>query len=206
LIHVYTFVTSSEDVREAKERLEACKHNIAIDHIVYNVAKRLLDKYNSKIPLLRYLRKIIEVDWKNFFYDGGVPKALCDMTNCVRGADAPSYEAGYYLTITDECPTNCKISDFWKTKQTDLQNLSQIDTSKFTGIKDPKRTMSKTKQEAQAILGGKSPHGEPCRNLSDTVISIEARDGYPGITIHSMDYDFELLKDVLNTQVRFLRV
>ena len=66
--------------------------------------------------------------------------------------------------------------------------------------------MKKIKEEAQAIVGGKSPHGEPCRTISDAVISIEARDSYPSITIHTMDYDFELLKNILNTQVRFFKV
>lgn len=206
LIHLYTFVTASKDVQEAEERLEKCKYKVAIDNIVYNAGKRLLKKYNSKSPLLRYLRRLIEVDWGNFFYDGGIPKALCDMTNCTRGADAPRYERGYYLTIPVKCPTNCKICEFWQTNQNDLQSLAQIDTSKFTKTNDPDGTMGKIQNEAQLILAGKSPCGDPCRIVSDAVISIEARDSYPGITIHTMDYDFELLKNVLNTKVRFLKV
>lgn len=203
LISLHTFVTSSKDIQEAEKRLQKCKQDI--DSLVYNVGKLLLKKYNSKEPLLKYLKRLIEVDWENFFYDA-VCKSLCDMTNCNRGADAPKYEQGYYLTIPAKCPDNCKICDFWKLKQADLQNLAQIDTSKFTKTNDPKDIMNKTQSEARAILGGKSPHGEPCRIVSDAVISIEARDSYPGITIHTMDSDFELLKNILNTKVRFLKV
>jgi len=202
---LYTFVTTSEDVQEAEERLEKCKHKVAIDNIVYNLGKRLLKKYNSQRPLLRYLRKLIEVDWGNFFYDS-VSKSLCDMTNCTRGADAPKYEKGYYLTIPTKCPTNCKIREFWKSKEQDLQNIAGIDRSMFTQTNDPKGTMNQMHAEAKAVLGGKSPYSVPCITLSDAIISIEARDAYPGITIHTMDYDFELLKDILNTQVRFFKV
>ncbi len=204
LIKLHIFVTASKDVEEAEQRLEKCKHEIDIDDLFYNIGKRLLKKYNSKKPLIRYLERLIEVDWENFFYDA-VPRSLCDMTNCTRGADAPKYQHGYYLTIPTKCPNNCKIYDFWNSKRADLQNLAQIDTSKFAKTNDPKGTMGQIQNEAQAILGGKSPHGDPCRTVSDAVISIEARDSYPGITIHTMDYDFELLKNILNTQVRFFK-
>ena len=128
------------------------------------------------------------------------------MTNCTRGADAPKYQHGYYLTIRTKCPNNCKIRDFWNSKQADLQNLAAINLGMFTQTNDSKKTMAKIQNEATAILGGKSPHGAPCRNVSDAIISIEARDSYPGITIHTMDSDFELLKDILNTQVRLFKV
>lgn len=205
LISVHIFVATSESIPEAKERLEKCKDKIAIDDLVFNTGKRLLEKYHSKKPLMRYLRKLIEVDWENFFYDA-VSRSLCDMTNCTRGADAPKYEQGYYFTIPSKCPNNCKICDFWRSKQKDLKNLATIDSATFTKTDDPKRTLGKVQQEAKAIVGGKSPHGDPCRVLSDAMISIEARDSYPGITIHSMDYDFEVLKNILNTQVRFLKI
>jgi len=203
LISVHTFVAASKDIQEAEERLQKCKQ--FMDALVYKVSKRLLKKYNSKKALIRYLEKLIEVDWENFFYDG-VPRSLCDMTNCTRGADAPKYQHGYYLTIRTKCPNNCKICDFWKSKEEDLRNLGAIDPDMFTQTDDPKGTMGKIQNEAQSILGGKSPHGNACRNVSDAVISIEARDGYPGITIHTMDYDFELLKNILNTQVRLFKV
>lgn len=205
LINLHTFIMASNDVQEAEERLEKCKHKIHIDNLVYNVGKRLLKKYNSRNPLLKYLRRLIEADWENFFYDGGIPKALCDMTNCTRGADAPKYKQGYYLTIPSKCPKNCNISDFWKSKGFDLKNLATIDQSLLTSANDPKGTMRTIKNEATEVLSGKSPHGDTCRKISDTVISIEARDSYPGITIHTMDDDFELIKRVLKTKVRFFK-
>lgn len=208
LISFHIFVTAEEDeenIEQAKKRLEECKHKIAIDDLVYNVGKRLFKKYNSKKPLLRYLRRLIEVDWENFFYDA-VSKPVCDMTSCTYGADAPKYEQGYYLTIPAKCPTNCKICDFWRSKQKDLENLSAIDTTMFTQTNDPKGTMAEIQKEACAICGGKSPHGDPCRTLSDAVISVEARDSYPNITIHTMDSDFDLLKNILNAQVRLFKV
>ncbi|MGA2915717.1 MAG: hypothetical protein ABSE89_06795 [Sedimentisphaerales bacterium] len=206
LIFFHIIVKAEEDIEQAKQRLEKCRHKIALDDLVYKVGMRLFKKYNSQKPLLRYLKKLIEVDWENFFYDA-VSRSLCDMTNCTRGAEAPQMiEQGYYLRISKECPENCKICEFWQAKKDDLQNLSQIDASKFTKINDPKGTMREIQAEAVAILNGKSPHGEPCREtLSDAVISIEARDSYPGITIHTMDSDFELLKEVLKTKVRLFK-
>lgn len=165
----------------------------------------MLARDYSKNPLLKYLRRLIEADWEDFFYDT-VSRSLADMTNCIRGADAPKYEQTYYFTIPSKCPNDCKICDFWRSKQKDLENLAAIDTAAFTQTDDPKGTMNKSKAEAAAVLGGKSPHGDPCRTLSDAVISIEARDSYPGITIHTMDYDFELMKKILNTKVRFFKV
>jgi len=206
LIFFHVIVTAEEDIGQAKKRLEECKHKIAVDDLVYKVGKRLFKKYGSKKPLLRYLRRLIEVDWENYFYDA-VSKPLCDMTNCNRGADSPKYEQGYYLTIPRKCPDNCKICDFWKSKEDDLRNLSAIDPVMLTQTNDPKGTIGRIQTEAKTILGGKSPYGDSCsRTLSDVVISIEARDGYPGITIHTMDSDFELLKNILNTQVRFFKV
>ncbi len=206
LITAYNFLMNFEDIKTAKERTEKLKGNGILDDLVYNAIKRLFERFNSKKLIIRRLKNLIEGAWQNFFYDA-VPRSLCDMTNCTRGADAPQLlEHGYYLQISKKCPENCKICDFWKSKQADLQNLAQLDVSKFNKFRDPKESMAKIQNEAQSILDGKSPHGDPCRIVSDAVISIEARDGYPGITIHTMDYDFELLKNILNTQVRFFKV
>ncbi len=200
LITLHAFVTSSDDIQEAEKRLEKCKREISLDDIVYNVGRRLLKKYKRKKPLLSYLRRLIEVDWKNLFYDA-ISKPLCDMTNCSRGVDSPAYERGYYFTIPTKCTRNCKISDFCKLKQEDLQNLAAVDTAVLNRVSDPKGTMKEIQAEAETVLGGKSPHYDSCAKLSDAIISIEARDSYPGITIHTMDYDFELLKKILNTNV-----
>lgn len=205
LINLHTFVTSSEDIQEAEKRLEKCKREIFLDDIVYNVGRRLFKKYKRKKPLLKYLRRLIEVDWNNLFYDA-ISKPLCDMTNCSRGADSPKYERGHYLTIPAKCAHDCKISDFCKLKQEDLQNLAAVDTAVLTRVSDPKGTMKEIQAEAENVLCGRSPHYNSCVKLSDAIISIEARDSYPGITIHTMDYDFELLKKMLNTSIRFLKV
>ena len=205
LITAHVFVTASGDIQEAEKRLDRCRDEIGIDELVHQVLRRLFRKYNSKKPLLRYLKRLIEVDWQNFFYYA-VPKPLCDMTNCSRGADAPQYRQGYYLTIPKRCPQNCKICEFWKAKEEDLQNLAATDPDESKQPTDPKGTIQRIRAEAQSILQGKSPRNERCRIVSDAIISIEARDSYPGITIHTMDSDFENLKKILRTQVRFFKV
>jgi hypothetical protein len=201
---VYNFVRDSQkrdvgqpSLKEAEQRLDSRRNDV--EELVYKIGKRLLIKYNSPKPLLKYLAKLIEEDWENFFYDK-IQRPLCDITGCRRGANAPEYKGDYYLSIETKCPTNCKIQDFWKYKESDLKNLAQ------TAIVDAKGTMQTIRAEAEAVLSGKNPHDDPCRVLSDAVISIEARDSYPGITIHSMDADFESLKPVLNTSVRHLKV
>lgn len=204
LIYVHILVKQSESVKEADYRLENLKNDI--EELIYKIGKRLFRKYKSRKPILRRLEMQIEFGWKHRFYDGLSASTLCDMTNCTRGAEAPKKsERGYYFQIRRECADNCKICDFWQAKQGDLQNLAQVDTSNLTKNNDPKGTMRKIQKEAQDILNGKIPYGDPCRIVSDAVISIEARDSYPSITIHTMDYDLELLKGILNTEVRLFK-
>jgi hypothetical protein len=206
IIVIYNLLRKFEDIDAAKDHAEKLKREAVIDALTYNVIRRLFNKFNSVMPILRRLRDLIDGAWENFFYDGGIPKELVDTTGCTRGAEVPRrLPQGYYLSIPTKCPDTCKIYDFWQTKQDDLQNLSKVDTSKFTKTNDPDETMRQIQNESQAILGGKSPHGDSCRIVSDAVISIEARDSYPGITIHTMDYDLELLKGILNTQVRLFK-
>lgn len=205
LIYVHILVKQSKNIEEADYRLENLKNDI--EELIYKIGKRLFRKYNSRKPVLKRLEMLIEFGWENYFYDGFSASTLCDMTNCTRGTETPKKsEQGYYFPIRRECPDNCNICNFWKSKQADLKNLAQIDTNKFNQFNDPKASMGKIQNEAQAILGGKSPHGDPCRTVSDAIISVEARDSYPGITIHTMDYDFDHLKDILNTQVRLFKV
>lgn len=206
LITTHNILTKFDDIEAAKQRTEKLKLEGIFDDLVYNVIVRLFERFQSKKPIIRRLKDLIKGAWENFFYDA-VSRSLCDMTNCTRGADAPQLlDHGYYLEISKKCPQNCKICEFWQAKQTDLQRLAETETSMFTQTNDPKGTMTSIQNEAQSILDGKSPHGAPCRTVSDAVISIEARDSYPGITIHTMDNDFELLKNILNTKVRFLKV
>ena len=204
-ISAHVFVTASDDIQEANKRLEKCRDEIGIDDLLYNVLRRVFRRYNSKKPLLRYLKRLIEVDWQNFFYDA-LSKPLCDMTNCTKGADAPEYKQGYYFTISNKCPPDCNICDFWKAKEKDLQNLAATDPDETRQPTDPKGTIQQIRSEAQSILDGKSPRNERCRIVSDSIISIEARDSYPGITIHTMDSDFDNLKKILRTKVRFFKV
>ena len=194
-IKIHVFVKASLDVEEAEERLERAKDQIALDDLFYNVAKRLFRKYNSKKPLLTRLERLIEADWENHFYDS-LPRPLANFTDCTRGADAPKCDRGYYVNIPKSCPENCKIREFWETKETDLRNLAGMN------ITDPKGTMPKMRAQAAAIIQGEDPHGDICNDLSDAVISIGARDGYPGITIHTLDADFDYLSPILNTRVR----
>lgn len=206
LITTHNILTKFDDIEAAKQRTEKLKLEGIFDDLVYNVIVRLFERFQSKKPIIRRLKNLIKGAWENFFYDA-VSKSLCDMTNCTRGADSPQLlDHGYYLEISKKCPQNCKICEFWQAKQTDLQRLAKIDTSMFTQTNNHKGTMTSIQNEAQSILEGKSPHGAPCRIVSDAVISIEARDSYPGITIHTMDNDIELLKNILNTKVRFLKV
>ena len=207
LINIYNILRKSEDIEVAKKRTEKLKQEGIFDTLTCNVIRRLYNRFNSIKTITRRLRSLIEGTWENFFYDGGIPRALADMTGCTRGAEVPQQlPQGYYLSIsTHKCPENCKISDFWESKQEDLQNLASVDTAVLTRINDPKGTINKIQEEAKAILVGESPYGGPCRTVSDAVISIEARDSYPGITIHTMDHDFELLKKLLNTKVRFFK-
>ena len=204
-ISAHVFVITSDDIQDAKKRLENCRDDIGIDDLFYKFLRRLFRKYNSKKLLLRYLKRLIEVDWQNFFYDA-VPKSLCDLTGCTKSADAPQSRRGYYLTIPKKCPPNCNICDFWKAKKEDLQNLAATDPDESKRTTDPKGTIQKIRTEAKSILEGKSPKGERCRVISDAIISIEARDSYPGITIHTMDSDFDNLKKILRTKVRFFKV
>jgi len=206
LITSYNLLRKFREIEAARKHTEKLKREAILDALTYNVISRLFNKFNSVIPILRRLRDLIDGAWENFFYDGGIPKDLADMTGCARGDEVPQkLPKGYYLSIPTKCPDTCKICDFWQSKQDDLQNLAHINVSKFTKISDPKRTMSKIQKEAKDILGGKSPYDDTCRIVSDVVISIEARDSYPGITIHTMDYDFELLKEILKTNVRLFK-
>ena len=100
IITIYNFVTKFEDMGKAKERTEKLKDNHIFDDLVYNAIKPLFERFNSKKPIIKRLKDLIDGAWENFFYDA-VPKALCDMTNCTRGAEAPQkLDSGYYLQIS----------------------------------------------------------------------------------------------------------
>jgi len=198
LITIHVLVKKLDSLEEAERRLD----NIpGFDPLIYVIAKRLFQKYGSQKPFLRCLRHLIEEDWRNYFYDK-VGQELVDMTKCTRGADAPVYvrELGLYKPISTKCAEGCEIADFWKAKAGDLAKLAEMEAN------DPKRNMGKVRSQGAAIVGGEAPEGNACRTLGDAVISIEARDGCPGSTIHTIDADFEYLSPVLKTRVRRLRL
>lgn len=205
LVTLHILITNSSDLDEARARVEKCRDQGIVDSIIVATARRLFNRYNSRKPLLRYLSRMIEVDWENYFYDG-VPKDLSDMTKCKRGMQTIQRKAAYYLPLPTCCPDDCGICDFWKTKTADLTQLAQMDASRLGKAEDPKETVTLIQDEAEAAISGKRPHGDACHVLSDAVISIEARDAYPEAEIHTMDRDFGLLKDTLKTRVRVFRV
>ena len=59
-------------------------------------------------------------------------------------------------------------------------------------------TLQTTQRISGEILNGALPNGERCKTISDSIISLEARDSHTGIILHSMDSDFKLLGKVLN--------
>jgi len=105
-----------------------------------------------------------------------------------------------YRPISKKCPGGCEIANFWSGKAKDLVKLAGMEAN------DPKGSMGEVRSQAAAIVGGEAPEGNACRTLGDAVISIEARDGCSGSTIHTMDADFEHLSPVLKTKVRRLRL
>ena len=196
LMQIHVLVKKSDSLEDAERRLD----NIpGFDRLIYVIAKRLFQKYQSQKPFIKCLKRWIEEDWKNYFFDR-VGGDLVDMTKCTRGVDAPVCVGELYKPISKKCPGGCDIAEFWKAKVSDLKNLAGMETN------DPKGSMAEVRSQAGAIVGGEAVEGEVCRTLGDAVISIEARDGCPGSTIHTMDADFEHLSAVLKTNVRRLKL
>lgn len=199
-ILVHRVIVDSGTLDEALPRLDDIMKRMdrGLDELPYKVFRRLFKKHNSKKPFLRELEKIIELTWKNYFY-GHVKKTLFNLVECTAAQDDPhKNNEDFYVGITSRCSFDCNIDDFLKSQQSALNVLSNIDNTKLDRMNDPKGTLQKIKSISIAILGGKSPHGKPCKEMSDAVISIEAKASCPTIILHSMDSDFKLLGDVLN--------
>lgn len=198
-ILVHRVIVDSGTLDEALPRLDDLmkRMDIGLDELPYKVFRRLFKKYNSKKPFLRELEKIIELTWQNYFY-GHVKKTLFNLVKCNSAQDDPYKKGDHYIGITSKCSSGCEIDDFLKSQQSALKILSKIDDTKLDRMNDPKGTLKKIKSVSTAILGGTSPHGKPCKEMSDAVISIEAKASCPTIILHSMDSDFKLLGDVLN--------
>jgi len=203
-ISIHTLVENSSTLDEARNRLENRKDLVG-DDLIYAIFRRFFNKYQRKEILARRLKKTIKSDWQRYFYDT-VPRALCDLTGCTQSGDSPREHGKYFLAIDKRCYKDCRIAEFWLSKSDDLDALANIDLSGFSRVTDPKNTMSNIKQQAQEIANGASPYGDSCKKImDDTIIAIEARDSYPGITVHSMDSDFELLSTPLSISVKVLR-
>ena len=197
-ILVYNITVSSGTLDEAKSRLDNLMRKLGRrpNKLPYKVFRRLFNKYNSKKPFLKELEKIIELTWENYF-SGNLKKPFFNLVECDSIKGIPDKKGDLYIKITSNC-SNCKIGSFLKSQQDYLNVLSSIDDTKLDRMNDPKGTLQKIKSVSTAILGGASPHGKPCKEMSDAVISIEAKASNPAIILHSMDSDFKLIGDVLD--------
>jgi hypothetical protein len=198
-ILVHTVIVDSATLDEALSRLDDIMKRLGrgLDELPYKVFRRLFNEYNSKKPFLSKLERIIELTWRNFFM-GTLKTTLFNLVECESAKGDPcKNKENHYVPITGKC-SDCKIDDFLKTQQSALGVLSNIDNAKLDRMNDPKSTLKRIKAASTTILGGTSPHGKPCKEMSDAVISIEAKASDPTIILHSMDSDFKLLGEVLN--------
>ena len=198
-IIVHTIIVDSGTLDEAESRLDNLMKQIGRrpDELPYKIFRRFFRQYNSKPPLLKKLEKLIEAEWLNFFL-GNIRKSLFNLVKCNSAQDDP-YKKGYhYIGITSKCSSGCEIDDFLKSQQSALEILSKIEDTKLDRMNDRQGTLKNIKSVSTAILGGISPHGKPCKEMSDAVISLEAKASDPTIILHSMDSDFKLLGEVLN--------
>ena len=198
-ILVYNVTVDSGTLDEAESRLDNLMKKLRRrpDELPYKVFRRLFKEYNSKKPFLRKLEKLIESTWSNYFY-GNIKKLLFNLVKCNSAQDDPYKEGNQYIGITSKCSSGCEIDDFLKSQQSYLNVLSNINNAKLDIMNDPEGILQKIKSVSTAILGGTSAHGKPCKEMSDAIISIEAKVSYPTIILYSMDSDFKLLCEVLN--------
>jgi len=198
-IIVHTIIVDSGTLDEAESRLDNLMKQIGRrpDELPYKIFRRFFRQYNSKPPFLQKLEKLIELEWFNYFL-GNIRKSLFNLVKCNSAQHDPYKKGDHYIGITSKCSSGCEIDDFLKSQQSYLNVLSNIDNTKLDRMNDPKGTLQKIKSVSTAILGGTSPHGKPCKEMSDAVISIEAKASCPTIILHSMDSDFKLLGEVLN--------
>jgi len=198
-ILVHNITVDSGTLDEAKSRLDGLMKRIGRrpDELPYKIFRRFFKEYSRKKPFLSKLEKLIELEWLNYFI-GNIRRSLFNLVKCNSAQDDPYKKGDHYIGITSKCSSGCEIDDFLKSQQSALNVLSNIDNTKLDRMNDPKGTLQKIKSVSTAILGGTSPHGKPCKEMSDAVISIEAKASCPTIILHSMDSDFKLLGEVLN--------
>ncbi len=203
LIFIHTLVKTCRSFEEAQKRIE--KNRGDPDDLTYQVAIRLFRFAKTTEEVTHRLERWIESDWRVQF-DAAVGHELCDLTKCRLGDGAPRRRDGHYWAI-DRCPGECGIHDFWVQQAKDLQILAKLDAACGAGPKDYKGTLSKVQSQARKIIEEQeSPQGKACTEaLDDSIIAIEARECHPGITVHTRDHDFEVLKPFLRIDVRVLK-
>lgn len=197
-ILVHRVIVDSSDLDQAQSRLDDImkRMNRKPDELPYKVFRRYFNQYKSKKPFLTTLEKIIESAWQNFFI-GNIKKNLFNLIGCKAAEDDPCKNKGnYYLPIDRKC-SDCKINEFLESQKNALTTLSKINDTKYDRINDPKGTLQKIKSASISVLEGKSPLGKLCKEMSDAVISLEAKACCPEIILHSMDSDFKLVGEIL---------
>jgi hypothetical protein len=202
-ILVHTITVDSGTLDEAKSRLDALMKEMGRrpDELPYKIFRRLFNEYRRKAPFLRKLEKLIEQEWLNFFL-GNIKKSLFNLVQCNSAQYEPYKKGDHYFGITSKCSPGCEIEEFLKSHQTSLSLLSKMGNVTLDKMNDPKDTLKDIKAASTAILKGAPPQGKHCREMSDAVISIEAKASDPTIILHSMDADFKLLGKVLNIPTR----
>ena len=193
-VEVYNTIVSSDTLREAESRLNATK---GPDSLPYRVFKRYFRDLKTKVRVLKRIEQLIESTWKHHF-GTYIKSQLFDLIECKHAQNDPSKRGKFYIDIREPCPSDCKIVEFLTTRHSDLKLLNNINTSKLDSASDPYGILQKSQKISGEILNGASPHGDRCKAISDSIISIEARDSHPSIIIFSMDSDLKLLCKVLN--------
>lgn len=203
LIFIHSLVKTCGNFEEAQKRVE--KNRGDPDDLTYQVALRLFRFAKTTEEVMRRLERWIESEW-HIQFDATVRHDLCDLTKCRLGDGTLRRRDGHYWVL-DRCPRECGIHDFWVRQAKDLRVLANLDATCVAGSKDHKGTLSKVQGEARKIIDGQaSPQGKACREaLDDSIIAIEARECHPGITVHTRDQDFEVLKPFLRVDVKVLR-
>lgn len=197
----YNIIVQANTLEEAKERLEELHTQKIIKELPLKVFKRYFQDLNSKKRVLKRIELLIESKWKDYFF-GNIKQHLFDLTKC-KYANGEAYKSkNFYIDINDKCPEDCNVCDFLDTRQKDLKVFADIGEDVLDNAIDPKGTLKKAQEVSLSILNGDSPHGKHCKAISDAIIAIEARDSCPGITIHSMDNDFDLLGSVLGIDTK----
>lgn len=200
-ILVYNTIVKSKNLGKAKKNLDEA---IGREELPYKVFRRYFKQFKTKERILTRLERLIELGWK-YDFSTYINRKLFDIVKCKFAQDDPCKKGQIYKGIIDKCPSNCDICNFLSVRHDDLELLSNIDTTKLDQTVDPKSTLRDTQRVASEILSGTRPNSDHCRTISDSIISIEARDSHREIILLSMDADFGKLGKVLSIPTRVFR-